>query len=943
MAPPINRRSKQSSSPSPSPNPLPGIAIGIFAAVAASFAARRALRWKRSLQSKNDREHADLEFLVNAKKDGLLSQKGSGDEDEGQKEEAEALDGKKIANAEGGVRKVKTVEEGESIDEDGEISEITVKVKATLTLDGPSLKALQSVVVTTSEEREEEEEQEAEEANYIGTVEDEDTGEDGDDDRSSAGQLPSPVLINGRLLEFFVDEMSDLKDEQDHSTSGCNSLSDSMSESSLQEVSSAPVKPLVLADEAMETSLVATTPSFVGASEQVGQEDIHVVEDKSCSEVEAKKGGELPAMEEIISPPADEGFDSNEGFTDSSDELDVDGKPLPTRNSCNNVSNSEINEVNVEILSDNCVALEGEFLMKLKGEGTESARVNGKLLSDARSLGEFNNLDSTSSETTVQAETESPNEDFNVTLRKEALPEPACINGKVLFDKASNYPCQLVGFTPDDGSSLQSAQEVAYRGFFETAFERNLQATMGVSEDIPHATGKVEHLGPSVEDMPGIGNNDEINPQVSKGDDVHVGNLDLPDMPKLEIEGLIDSQETMGVSTNNQVVDVHVQPATQEWTKKVTGLVSIEEAPMQSTEHDVHMVDSRNNDIPFATHDMESLKEDPEVSINNLVVDNVEPIQKMNGLELGSLEESLVAEEPAMQASGDDDTISEIIKDDIQNSRHDRAGLGGAEETNLEGMEGLSTDNSQVLPRGEPTQKLPSMKGGPLEEFEGKEPVLHSSENEIAISAGVANDNAENDVGIETEQPGSLPAPLEDSREEDDELSPVLALLEDSRDEDDELPRASAEEVENSSTTLGSKEDKRPEVGIAHSRIDTKQQEIEELMSNDDSTDNLQEIARWPCSQHASDSNKRENDEVFTGAVGLQSRSTFSSKVLRYLPVEVALICLLIALKVRDEHLQRFSSSSVHSKSGSSSAAQISFQKKSKQATSKKRKDVWRS
>ncbi|MCO5581326.1 hypothetical protein L7F22_035206 [Adiantum nelumboides] len=217
MAPPINRRSKQGSSPSPFTNPLPGIAIGVVAAVAAGFAARRALRRKSSPRSKNDEEHAgilppvmhdgeieineknnpecradgtigscyhsklvaNIDFLVDAKKDGLLSQEGRAEVEEVQEdmEKEETLYGQasgKSMNTEGNVKKEKAVEE-ESIEVDGEISEISVKIKATLTIDGLSGKALHS---SSGEEDEEEK-------SFIVAVEEQDTGEDGDDDSRS--------------------------------------------------------------------------------------------------------------------------------------------------------------------------------------------------------------------------------------------------------------------------------------------------------------------------------------------------------------------------------------------------------------------------------------------------------------------------------------------------------------------------------------------------------------------------------------------------------------------------------------------------------------------------------------------------------------------------------------------------------------------------------------
>ncbi|MCO5578443.1 hypothetical protein L7F22_032285 [Adiantum nelumboides] len=886
MAPRINRRTKQGSSPSPFTNPLPGIAIGVVAAVAAGFAARRALRRKRSPRSKNDEEHAgilppvmhdgeidmngknnpectadgsigscyhsklvaNIDFLVDAKKDGLLSQEGRAEVEEVQEdmEKEEALYGQasgKSMNTEGNMKKEEAVEE-ESIEVDGEISGISVKIKATLTIDGLSGKDLQSVALATSEEEDEEEK------SVIVAVEEQDTGEDGDYDRSSAGQPASPVLINGRIFEFF-DELSGLKDGPDLSTG--NSFSDSLSECSMQEVSSAPVKPLMLGDEAMETSWLAAKPNFVGALDQIGQ-DVVELGGKSSSDVE-----KLPEMEESLCPRVDKvGFDANESFSVSSDELDVDEKPFWTANDCNGFSSCDINEVNVEILSDKLTALEGELSVKLNGEERESARINGKALGYSGLLGDCHVLDSTSSMQSVQALNECANDDVSTKVQKKVVPEFPCINDNVVCDESSNHPCPFVGFIPVNTPSLQSAQQGACHADFNINDDMKLQSLKGVPLDIPY---EVQGLVESVRDMPGIGSDSKIIAQASREDHFPVESIGSRDMLGLESVRLTDSKKALRESTSNLLAGGKVEHV-EESTHKMACLESMKDPSLQCSGHDAAIIDTNEDDIPDAAHDMRGELED---SDDSLIADKVESTQEMFSLK---------------QAGRDGDTISELTEDSIQNAVNDTAFLENANETDLEVMKELfNADpviNSEALRNVELIQ-LPSV-DGPLEGLIGDDSVMHSGGHGNASSAVDRNDSS-NNVKTKKEQTGSFLAPLEDSRE-GYELS----------------PRPRAFEVENCFTSpSGRKEEKLADSGMVNSGTGIKQQEIEEIFCVD-ATNDSQDTAYWTSSHHTSCGITGEIDQVFTkGVLGVQSRSTFSTRVVRYLPIEIALLCSLIA------------------------------------------------
>ncbi|MCO5581325.1 hypothetical protein L7F22_035205 [Adiantum nelumboides] len=621
----------------------------------------------------------------------------------------------------------------------------------------------------------------------------------------------------------------------------------------MQEVSSAPVKPLVLGDEAMETSWLAAKPNFVGAFDQIGQD---VVEPGGQISSDVEK---LPDLEETFCPRLDKvGFDANEGFSVSSDELDVDEKPFWTANDCNGFSSCDINEVNVEILSDKLTALEGELSVKLNGEEKESARINGKVLGYSRLLGDCRVLDSTCSMQSVQALNECANDDVSTTVQKKVVPEFPCINDKVVCDESSNHPCPFVGFIPVNTPSLQSPQQGACHADFNINDDMKLQSTKGVPLDIPC---EVQGLVESVRDMPGISSDSESIAQASREDHFPVESIDLRDMLGLENVRLTGSKKALGESTSNLLASGKVEPV-EESTHKMACLESMKDPALQCSGHDTAIIDTNENDIPDAAHDMRGDLED---SDHGLIADKVESTQEMFSLK---------------QAGRDGDTISELTKDSIQNAVNDTAFLENANETDLEVMNELfNADpviNSEALRNVELIQKLPSV-NGPLEGLIGDDSVMHSGGHGIASSAVDGNDSA-NNVETKKEQTGFL-APLEDSREGYD-LS----------------PRPRAFEVENCFTSpSGRKEEKLADSGMVNSGTGIKQQEIEEIFCVD-ATNDSQEPAYWTSSQHTSCGNTGEIDQVFTkGVLGVQSRSTFSTRVVKYLPIEIALLCSLIA------------------------------------------------
>lgn len=316
MAPPNSRRSKRDSTTAPS-IPLPGIALGLFAALAASFAASRALRKKRPSKSLEDeqldkgspsfeekeieiKERDDRPFLISSKGTITIAQEPSklatgslkpvfdaieevsvvheggttpSEDEKDFRENGEIVDAGSGGDFEESEKGGETVERDKANNEEGEIAEVVLEIEATLAVDDASVRALQSSI------REKGGGQGGGEAgreriegveSKVVVIEDKDVY--GDGERGPTDQQPSPVLINGKKLDFS-EEVPDINDETNLPSSENNSLSDGVSESSVQEVSSAPVRPFVtVTEEFLEAEKPRAKPGHPSDLNQSGVE-----------------------------------------------------------------------------------------------------------------------------------------------------------------------------------------------------------------------------------------------------------------------------------------------------------------------------------------------------------------------------------------------------------------------------------------------------------------------------------------------------------------------------------------------------------------------------------------------------------------------------------------------------------------------------------------------